>query len=77
MKNDFAQYVYSFYGQNGLYSDFFKTPVTMERIDRATQTRQNHPKLRNIPFDGDSYDRELVRDIMLKEEDPVALTEHI
>lgn len=77
MKNDFAQYVYSFYGQNGLYSGFFKTPVTLERIEQATLTRQSHPKFKDIPFDGDSYDRELVRDIMLREENPVATTEHI
>jgi hypothetical protein len=56
---DFVNYVYSYYGEGGLY-DF---GVTREEIAGATGIRLI--KHADTEFAGDSLDRELVRDIML------------
>ncbi len=58
---EFIDYVLSFYGEGGLY-DFGASEVDVlvalaERITAAGE---------GLPFEGDSIDRELVRDIMLK-----------
>jgi len=63
MKNEikeFVDYVFGFYGPKGIYTDFFKTPVTKAEIKAATKIRQATGQ-----FEGDSFDREAVRDIML------------
>ena len=59
---DFIGYVLDFYGKGGIY-DFGATKqmvvaATLERIDK-------YPVM---PFDGDSFDREIVRDIILNGE---------
>lgn len=58
---EFVNYVFEFYGPNGIYADFFKgTAVTKAEIRKATKIRQGTGQ-----FEGDSFDREAVRDIML------------
>jgi hypothetical protein len=59
---EFVEYVLSFYGTGGIY-DFGATEADVrgaleERIRTASA---------DCPFEGDSVDRELVRDIMLKD----------
>lgn len=58
--NDFVDYVFSFYGPGEMYSNFFKTPITKAQIRKATVVR-----ISSGQFEGDSFDREAVRDIML------------
>ena len=57
--NDFTKYCLSFYGSGGLY-DMGATP---EEIEAALAIR-----LKRFPleFEGDSIDRELVRDIIIE-----------
>lgn len=57
---EFVNYVFEFYGPNCMYSHFFKTPVTKAEIKAATLIR-----VKTAQFEGDSFDREAVRDIML------------
>lgn len=60
---EFVEYVYGFYGkEKGLYRDFFGSGVTRQEIKRALAVRLENKK---IPFDGDTIDREIVRDIIL------------
>lgn len=60
MINNFVNYVLEFYGEGGIY-DF---GAVEGEVLKALEVRlQNHA---DIPFSGDSFDRELVRDIMLK-----------
>lgn len=59
MNNEFIEYVLKFYGKGGLY-DF---NATKDEVLQALDVRLNTRK--DIPFDGDSFDRELVRDIIL------------
>jgi hypothetical protein len=56
---DFIDYVFDFYGEGGIY-DF---GATKQMIVTATTERMQ--KFPDTPFDGDSVDRELIRDIML------------
>jgi len=45
----------------------------MKEVERAIEIRLSNMKL---DFDGDSIDREIVRDIIFKMRDPKAQTEH-
>jgi hypothetical protein len=54
----FIDYCMSFYGSGGLY-DIGATP---EELAAALEIRRRD---QSIPFDGDSVDREMVRDILL------------
>lgn len=57
--DDFVDYVMSFYGKGGLY-DFGATPTEVRRaLNVRLAIRQD------VEFDGDTLDREMVRDIML------------
>lgn len=58
MLNDFYAYVLSFYGPNGLYP----MGVMLDDVKAATEI---HRKRTRIRFDGDSHDREQVRDILI------------
>ena len=62
----FVDYVYEFYGKDGLYEDFFSNyaPVTKQEIKATTLklAKTEHPW-----GSGDSFDREMVRDYMLVE----------
>lgn len=55
----FVDYVFSFYGAGGLYD----MGATKEQIREATKVRLEN---KDCPFDGDSVDRELVRDILIE-----------
>ncbi len=63
--NNFIHYVYKFYGRHQLYDMDF----TLHEIKTATCQRLQH---QSIPFEGDTVDREIVRDIVLsnREETP-------
>lgn len=56
--NEFYTYVLSFYGPYGLYP----MGVTLTDVKAATEI---HKKRTRIAFDGDSHDREQVRDILI------------
>ena len=66
---DFVDYVYGFYGKgDSLYGlSFFPSTggVTKAEIIMATKIRML-TATKDFPFDGDSMDREAVRDIMIK-----------
>ena len=71
---NFKKYVWSFYGRGeGIYKDFFGNNLKMKEVERAIQIRLSNMKLE---FDGDSIDREIVRDIIFKLRNPQAKTEH-
>jgi len=72
---NFKNYVWSFYGKDqGIYKDFFNNNLTIKEVEKAIKIRVSKMKLN---FDGDSIDREIVRDIIFKMRDPKAKTEHI
>tara|TARA_R100000742_G_C4253118_1_gene71246 strand:+ start:47 stop:319 length:273 start_codon:yes stop_codon:yes gene_type:complete len=72
---NFKNYVWSFYGKDeGIYKDFFNNNLTMKEVEKAVKIRISKMKLN---FDGDSIDREIVRDIIFKMRDPKSKTEHI
>ena len=58
MMSQFYQYVYSFYGKDGLYP----MGVTLHDIEDATM---QHIDSVGTKFEGDSTDREAVRDILI------------
>ncbi len=60
---EFVDYVWSFYGPGQIYGDYFKNALTKTELKRAIKEHLANPP---FPFDGDSVDREYVRDIMLK-----------
>jgi len=71
-KKQFVTYILSFYGKNQMYANFFKKPVTTKRVEGALARLLSD---KNREFCGDSFDREMVRDIMLSDEG-VKNTEH-
>ena len=74
MTKNFKDYFWSFYGKNvGIYKDFFNNNLTIKELDKAIEIRLSNMKLQ---FDGDSIDREIVRDIIFKIRDKKAKTEH-
>lgn len=60
MMDEFYRYVLSFYGPYGLYP----MGVTLADVKAATEI---HKKRTRIRFDGDSHDREQVRDILIRD----------
>ena len=58
--NQFYKYVLSFYGKHGLY------PMGATLVDVKAATKI-HKHRTNIEFEGDSVDRETVRDILIKD----------
>jgi hypothetical protein len=58
----FLSYFRSFYFPGGLYAHFFTPRVTVAEFEAALKVRLTMP----TPFDGDSFDRELVRDIIFR-----------
>lgn len=71
---NFKNYIWSFYGKDkGIYKHFFDNNLTMIEVEKAIKIRLSKIKLK---FSGDSIDREIVRDIMLKLREPNADTEH-
>lgn len=63
--NDFVEYVLDFYGKGGL-CDFGATEKEVRvALNVRLKTRPD------LEFDGDTLDREMVRDIMLAMREPV------
>ena len=64
MKHNFTQYLLDFYGPNGIYDYNF----TVSEINLATQLYQCRmtADYDQEEFEGDSVDRERVRDIVLQ-----------
>jgi hypothetical protein len=58
--DEFYTYVLSFYGKHGLYL----MGATLVDVKAATKI---HKHRTNIEFEGDSVDRENVRDILIKD----------
>lgn len=68
--NDFNRYLLSFYGPQGLYA--MLPPMTeLEAIVSCKCVR------RRPTFEGDSFDRELTRDVCLKMRNPATKTEYV
>jgi len=64
--NDFVDYIESFYADGGIY------PMGLTRDEAlvATGARIGLCKWNNVPFEGDTIDREAVRDIVLELRQP-------
>jgi hypothetical protein len=60
---DFVDYCWSFYGPHQLYGEYFDHNMTKPELTAACKERMKDKKNWG---DGDSFDREAVRDIMLK-----------
>tara|TARA_R110001592_G_scaffold238371_1_gene498004 strand:- start:348 stop:587 length:240 start_codon:yes stop_codon:yes gene_type:complete len=60
---DFINYVYEFYGKGKIYD----MKATKEQVVLATMIRLDTPRHKKFPFNGDSADREIVRDILINE----------
>lgn len=63
---EFVDYVESFYGDNGIYNLGFT--VTREHIWNATSVHLMRLTAERSEFEGDTVDREMVRDLMIKAE---------
>jgi len=61
---EFVHYVLSFYGPNGIYDYGF----TEDEVVKAVEI---HKRSGTVPFEGDSVDREIVRDIVLAQREAV------
>jgi hypothetical protein len=61
--SEFHRYVFSFYGRGGVYP----MGATLKQIVSATAILIARFTATNRDFVGDSMDRELVRDILIKE----------
>ena len=62
MEKRFLEYVFSFYGPNEMYGDFFKNTLTKQELFAAINLFQRKG---GKTFLGDTFDREIVRDILL------------
>ena len=65
---EFVDYVESFYGDGGIYDCQFGFKVTREHIWNATSVYLMRLTAERETFEGDTVDREIVRDIMIKQE---------
>ncbi len=57
----FIAYIFTCYGPKGEFVKFFGDSLTVGEVEIAVKKRL---ELTQIEFDGDSFDRELVRDIL-------------
>jgi hypothetical protein len=58
---EFKKYFWSFYGKTGLYPQTLSGLTTLEFIKAYDMRMAN----KSIAFEGDTFDREMVRDIIL------------
>ena len=63
---EFVDYVESFYGDDGIYDLGFT--VTREHIWNATSVHLMRLTAERKAFEGDTVDREIVRDLIIKAE---------
>ncbi len=61
-QKEFIDYVFDFYGKDGIYD----MNATKDQIATATNIRLKNLKYAKLPFDGDTIDREIVRDILIE-----------
>jgi len=61
----FINYCWAFYGPNQIYGHFFGNTLEMAELTRAVSLRAKVKTPEFCGDDCDSFDRELVRDIML------------
>ena len=74
---EFFNYCYSFYGKGGIFSDMFNGGCTEQELNNAIILRVFFPtKHIKIAYEGDSTDREIVRDIMLLARNKNEITEY-
>lgn len=57
---EFADYCWSFYGPGEIHGKFFGDKLTRAELEKAVSLRMLSPA-----FEGDSVDREHVRDILM------------
>jgi hypothetical protein len=57
---EFTQYCWQCYGPHEIFGEFFNHTLTMPELVIAVQVRAGSPM-----FEGDSFDREAVRDLLL------------
>lgn len=62
----FAKYLWDFYGPEGVYEEFFVPALSVEEIEKGIEEYQQQNPESNLDKDGDSIDREMIRDIMLQ-----------
>jgi len=62
--NVFLQYFNSYYGENGMYP--MRTVSKEELIKAIYKRKADKP---NAPFDGDTFDRELIRDLIFTDDE--------
>lgn len=60
--NHFIDYVMRFYGADGLYPI---QGINRTVVRKATNDVMKIAKIRHVPFCGDSFDREQVRDLLI------------
>ena len=64
-QQEFIKYVKTFYGEGGIYPDFFaKNRPTDDDYAAAYKQLRELRKKQGIAFDGDTFDRETLRDIL-------------
>ena len=61
-QKEFIDYVFDFYGKDGIYD----MGATKDQIATATNIRLKNLKYAKLPFDGDTIDREILRDILIE-----------
>ena len=64
MKQEFVDYVFSFYGPEGVYGKHFNHLLTRDQVEFGVNILQHHCNERGIEFIGDSYDCEYTLSIM-------------
>ena len=65
MKEEFVDYVFSFYGPGGVYRKHLNYLFTREQVEFGVAILKQHCYENGIEFMGDSYDREYTLSIML------------
>jgi len=65
MKEEFVDYVFSFYGPGEIYANNFNHQLTREQVEFGVAILKQHCYKNGIEFMGDSYDRKYTLSIML------------
>ncbi len=65
MKEEFVDYVFSFYGPGQIYGDNLNHQLTREQVEFGVAILKKHCYENGIEIMGDSYDREYTLLIML------------
>ena len=65
MKEEFVDYVFSFYGPGEVYGKHFNHQLAREQVEFGVAILIHHCQENGKEFMGDSYDREYILSIML------------